>query len=385
MGAKLSPTSTPRTQTEGPAALPKGEVQETREALKTALLFPHEKYKVQPGDNLFSVARGIEKADLIPGRTLGEIKRALQEFLGSEQLSAGSLIDIPAFLKSQNESKDAFTPVPGATFGNKTYTVKAGDSLFSILRSYRDTLPQTKKYASLREADVMDFVITAQRLRREKLKIPESARLPHIKPGDQINLKTIFHPEEQRRTEQICRGERGQHIKGREESARFLEPSEVAQLALRASRELARDGIHIEPALLMAQAKKESTFDAHAFGRAKERGICQLKVEAAQEVWPDHWEKFNVMALYDPFKCMYLAGAYLEKKRERFGNIRDGLAAYNHGTTRWLDILDDSPTPDKEAMRKGYVREILSNRDIYQRMFFNEGKLASLVRSLRGE
>ncbi len=89
-------------------------------------------YKVRPGDNLWAIARQH-------GVSVRNIKR--HNGLSSSEISVGQELSLPgttALASGQSTSATVSRPAERSTAGRKlTYTVKSGDSLYSIARRHR--------------------------------------------------------------------------------------------------------------------------------------------------------------------------------------------------------------------------------------------------------
>ena len=96
--------------------------------------------------------------------------------------------------------------------------------------------------------------------------------------------------------------------------------------------EASRNGI--DPAVILAQIDKESSFNANAINPSDPSyGLMQVTLPTAREVSGD--PSLTIAQLMIPDKNIEIGVRYLALKiNEYSGNIRDGLAAYNSGKAR---------------------------------------------------
>lgn len=88
----------------------------------------------------------------------------------------------------------------------------------------------------------------------------------------------------------------------------------------------------LDPALALAVAARESSFNPRALGGAGEVGVMQLTRGAAADVgvaWPP----------WDPVDNIRGGVRYLQQQLARFGDVALALAAYNAGPKRVADAL----------------------------------------------
>jgi len=87
-----------------------------------------------------------------------------------------------------------------------------------------------------------------------------------------------------------------------------------------------------EPGLVLAVIHVESGFDPFAVSSAGAFGLMQILPATGKELADRlgvHWK--GTPTLFDPITNVKLGVAYLEELRDRFGDIRTALAAYNWG------------------------------------------------------
>jgi soluble lytic murein transglycosylase-like protein len=86
---------------------------------------------------------------------------------------------------------------------------------------------------------------------------------------------------------------------------------------------------HIDPAIVMAMAYKESTYRTDAIGDGgKSYGLLQV-----QPRW--HYKRMQELGctdLLDPYQNVMVAIDYLADQIERYGDLAKGLTAYNAGS-----------------------------------------------------
>lgn len=114
-------------------------------------------YVVQSGDSLYSIARKL-------GTTVGELKSLNN--LTSNTLSVGQILKIPSEFVSEDE--------------NEIYTVKAGDSLYSIANRFNTTVDELKSLNNL-SSNVLNV--------GQLLKIPSAVVTPNtytVQRGDSL-------------------------------------------------------------------------------------------------------------------------------------------------------------------------------------------------------
>ena len=86
---------------------------------------------------------------------------------------------------------------------------------------------------------------------------------------------------------------------------------------------------HIDPAIVMAMAYKESTYRTDAVGDGgRSYGLLQV-----QPRW--HYERMQRLGctdLLDPYQNVTVAVDYLAEQIDRYGDLEKGLTAYNAGS-----------------------------------------------------
>jgi soluble lytic murein transglycosylase-like protein len=134
---------------------------------------------------------------------------------------------------------------------------------------------------------------------------------------------------------------------------------EVKQAVIRAAQQH-----HVQPALLLAVMKAESSFNPIAVSKAGAVGLMQLIPETAI--------RHGVRNLYDANDNIAGGAKHLRYLLDRFhGNVRLALAAYNAGE-RKVDRYGQIP-PYKET--QDYVKKVL----VYYRSYKKDGWVMPVV------
>ncbi len=140
--------------------------------------------------------------------------------------------------------------------------------------------------------------------------------------------------------------------------------SGVADLELEQAVDRAAQQHHVQPALLLAVMKAESSFNPTAVSKAGAVGLMQLIPETAI--------RHGVHNLYDANDNITGGAKHLRYLLDRFhGNIRLALAAYNAGE-RKVDRYRQIP-PYKET--QDYVKRVL----VYYRSYKKDGWIMPVV------
>jgi soluble lytic murein transglycosylase-like protein len=140
--------------------------------------------------------------------------------------------------------------------------------------------------------------------------------------------------------------------------------SGVLDLELEQAVSRAAQQHHVQPALLLAVMKAESSFNPTAISKAGAVGLMQLIPETAI--------RHGVRNLYDTNDNITGGAKHLRYLLDRFhGKIRLALAAYNAGEGR-VDRYGQIP-PYKETQE--YVKKVL----VYYRSYKNDGWIMPVV------
>lgn len=238
-------------------------------------------------------------------------------------------------------------------FPAETYVVTKGDTLFGIMRSYRDSLP---KEDPRRKMAVSEFVASANIDRRRYHRLGADAPLPPLEVGDRLNLKQIFSRNELDAVRKTIEGERNEG--SRALHSRKTEPPTLgnrAAVAISRARELVplsnivdyvKSGIQngvknfgerVSPELALAVIQQESSGNAHAVSSKNARGLMQLMPIAVKDLG----KKLSGEDLFDPKLNIDAGIQYLAKLQKRFSHVdsdprvrdRVVLAAYFLGPT----------------------------------------------------
>ena len=138
----------------------------------------------------------------------------------------------------------------------------------------------------------------------------------------------------------------------------------------------ARNGV--DPTLMMALIRQESSFQPRARSRANARGLMQLITPTARQMARQVGKRYRTHYLYDPAYNLELGSRYLRYLLDRFGGqIEQVLAAYNSGQHRvdaWLARGEEYREPAEFVASipfsetRSYVRIVMSNWELYRRL-----------------
>jgi soluble lytic murein transglycosylase-like protein len=113
----------------------------------------------------------------------------------------------------------------------------------------------------------------------------------------------------------------------------------------------------LDPILVLAVIKVESEFRPAAISSYGARGLMQLLPVVARSLVEDadvdSWE--GEKSLHDPVTNIKLGAFYLGRLKEKFGDLKVALTAYNHGPT-WVQKQIES----KIALPEEYAKKVLS-------------------------
>ncbi len=133
---------------------------------------------------------------------------------------------------------------------------------------------------------------------------------------------------------------------------------DLTLLADRIHRAAARNGV--EPSLVMALIRTESTFQPHAVSRKGALGLMQLLPGTAKAVAQEmglEWEGSH--QLFEPDVNIELGTYYLRKLLDRFhGDLDLALEAYNRGPTRLARLRAGGG-----RLPRSYARRVLRRRE----------------------
>jgi soluble lytic murein transglycosylase len=129
------------------------------------------------------------------------------------------------------------------------------------------------------------------------------------------------------------------------------------RLAIAIVREAELNGV--DPLLVVAVIRIESSFDNYAVSRMGARGLMQVMPDTADWLLERRGGKLGRRTnLFDPELNIELGTAYLAELMERFGSLDRALAAYNAGPDAARRILAD--TAARARFMQGYPRKVLS-------------------------
>jgi soluble lytic murein transglycosylase-like protein len=129
----------------------------------------------------------------------------------------------------------------------------------------------------------------------------------------------------------------------------------VTDLELEQAVSRAAQQHHLQPALLLAVMKAESSFNPTVISKAGAVGLMQLIPETAI--------RHGVRNLYDANDNITGGAKHLRYLLDRFhGNIRLALAAYNAGKARWIDMDRFRPIRKHRIMSKRCSYTVVATR-----------------------
>lgn len=117
---------------------------------------------------------------------------------------------------------------------------------------------------------------------------------------------------------------------------------------------------HIDPAVVMGMAQRESQFEADAIGDGGDAlGMLQVQPKWHQ----DRMDKLGATDLLDPYQCVTVAVDYLSELLDIYdGDIEKALTAYNQG--RYNGIVSDyakAVIKNSENIKKGMKQVFYSD------------------------
>jgi len=107
----------------------------------------------------------------------------------------------------------------------------------------------------------------------------------------------------------------------------------------------------VDPCLLMALVRTESSFDPGAVSLAGARGLTQIMPETFRWLQSKTGERLPLDALFEPAVSLHYGALLLQLLLEEFGETRTALAAYHAGrgqVNRWL--RDPALSPDGRSL-----------------------------------
>jgi len=134
----------------------------------------------------------------------------------------------------------------------------------------------------------------------------------------------------------------------------------------------------VDPYLVAAVVREESSYNAQARSRVGARGLMQLMPETARPMARHRGLPFNDGALLDePSANLMLGSAHLAGLLKEFGDPRLAVAAYNAGATPVRQWWKTRPSDDMEVWvelipfteTRGFVRRVMLAWEEYRRLY----------------
>lgn len=142
------------------------------------------------------------------------------------------------------------------------------------------------------------------------------------------------------------------------------------------TREAERHGL--DPALVAALIRQESSFEPRATSRVGARGLMQIMPAVGRQLASaEDYHTWDAELLYQPDVSLELGMAHLAGLLSGYAHVSHALAAYNAGSSRAKRWLEKAGTEDPEVFveripyreTRDYVRIILRNRELYRSMY----------------
>lgn len=145
---------------------------------------------------------------------------------------------------------------------------------------------------------------------------------------------------------------------------------------------------NVEPALLFAIARRESSFMADAYSSAGAAGLMQLKPSTASYVAKT---KINRSQLFDPDKNVQLGSHYWSYLMERTNqNPILTAAAYNAGLRKVSSWLPDKEMPADAWIEtipyketRNYVKAVVAYSKVYEKLLSQDNSTFGEVTDIR--
>ena len=134
----------------------------------------------------------------------------------------------------------------------------------------------------------------------------------------------------------------------------------------------------LDPALVAALVRQESTFDAGALSPAGARGLMQIMPATGRRLARSLGLRYSRSLLHDPAASLRLGTLYLRQMLDRFrGRVEQALAAYNAGPSRVEGWTAARPGLTEEEFiesipfteTRSYVKSVLGARALYRRVY----------------
>jgi soluble lytic murein transglycosylase len=134
----------------------------------------------------------------------------------------------------------------------------------------------------------------------------------------------------------------------------------------------------LDPALVAALIRQESSFEPRATSRAGARGLMQIMPAVGRQLASaEDYHTWDAELLYQPDVSLELGTAHLAGLLSGYAHVAHALAAYNAGSSRAKRWLEKAGTDDPEVFveripfreTRDYVRIIMRNRELYRSMY----------------
>jgi len=134
----------------------------------------------------------------------------------------------------------------------------------------------------------------------------------------------------------------------------------------------------LDPALVAALVRQESTFDTEVVSRAGARGLMQIMPATGRRLARASKVRYRRSALHDPATNLSFGTLYLRQMLDRFdGRVELALAAYNAGPNRVIAWTARKPQASPEEFiesipfteTRNYVKVVLAGREQYRRIY----------------
>ncbi len=145
---------------------------------------------------------------------------------------------------------------------------------------------------------------------------------------------------------------------------------------LREAELIARARAHnLDPALVAAVIRQESTWNPRAVSRAGARGLMQVMPSVGEEIAKaKRYPTWDPAMLFDPDVSLDLGTSHLKAALSQYNNLPRALAAYNAGDSRVRRWARRAGAGDPEIFieripfeeTRDYVRIVMRNADMYR-------------------
>ncbi len=134
----------------------------------------------------------------------------------------------------------------------------------------------------------------------------------------------------------------------------------------------------LDPYLVASLIRQESEFNPNAVSRANAVGLMQLLPKTGRVVARlEKMRRYNPSQLYSPAVNLELGTRYFRGMVDKFGGFEYALAAYNAGSDRVEEWLNDGKYRDPEEFvesipfteTREYVQAILRNASVYKQLY----------------